>query len=261
MICKNDLILQKIAIKILNMKLSNNKILITGGATGIGLGLAERFIQENNTVIICGRRETALQEAQHKIPELIIKQCDLALPAERVGLFNWISEKHSDLNVLVNNAGIQKRKTLITDDDFFDHLQEELTINAEAPVHLTSLFLNLKNLSTIMNVTSGLAFVPMIKTPVYSASKSFFHSYTVSLRALVKSRNIEVIEIIPPALNTELGGKGEHDYAPPVKDFIDAIISQLKQGKNELNFGFSDIIIKAMPETWQSLFTKMNTLK
>lgn len=240
------------------MQLSNNKILITGGATGIGFGLAERFIKENNTVIICGRREKALQEAQRNLPQLIIKQCDLSLPAERQELFYWISEKHNDLNVLVNNAGIQKRHTPITDENFFDDLQEELTINAEAPVHLTSLFLNLKKLNTIMNVTSGLAFVPMTKVAVYSATKSFFHSYTLSLRTLLQPHNIEVIEIIPPALNTDLGGKGEHDSAPPVKDFIDAAFFQLQQGKSELTFGFSDAIIEAMPETWQNLFTKMN---
>lgn len=240
------------------MKLSGNKILITGGATGIGFGLAERFIRENNTVIICGRRRLVLQEAQRQLPELIIKQCDLSLPAEREELLNWISEKHSDLNVLVNNAGIQKRNNQITDEDFFDHVQEELTINVEAPIHLTSLFLKLKNLNTIMNVTSGLGLVPMTKVSIYSATKAFFHSYTVSLRALLKPKNIEVIEIIPPALNTDLGGTGQHDYAPPVKDFIDAIFDQLEQEKTELTFGFSDAIMQAMPETWNNIFKRMN---
>lgn len=240
------------------MQLSNNKILITGGGTGIGFGLAERFIKENNTVIICGRREKALQEAQRKLPQLIIKQCDLSLPAERQELLSWISEKHGDLNVLVNNAGIQKRHTLITDEGFFDDFEEELTINVEAPVHLTSLFLNLKKLNTIMNVTSGLAFVPMNKVAVYSATKSFFHSYTVSLRELLKPRNIEVIEVIPPALNTDLGGKGEHDSAPPVKDFIEAIFTQLEKGEMELTFGFTEGIIKAMPELWGNIYKRMN---
>src|ERR1700687_3188122 len=89
------------------MQLSNNKILITGGASGIGLGLAEAFIKENNTVIICGRRESALAEAKNKPPSLITRQCDLSLAKEREELFNWISKEHGDLNVLVNNAGIQ----------------------------------------------------------------------------------------------------------------------------------------------------------
>ncbi len=240
------------------MELSGNKILITGGATGIGFGLAQKFIEEDNTVIVCGRRQLALQEAQRKLPELIIKPCDLSLPAERQELFNWIAEKHNDLSVLINNAGIQKRNKQITDEDFIDHMQEELTINVEAPVHLTSLFLGLKNLKTLMNVTSGLAFVPMSKVAVYSATKSFLHSYTLSLRVLLKPRNIEVIEIIPPALNTDLGGKGQHDDAPPVSDFIEAIFAQLKQGNNELSFGFSEALLKAKPETWQQVYQRMN---
>ena len=85
------------------MKLSNNKILITGGASGIGFGLAERFIKENNTVIICGRREAALKEAAEKLPSLITKACDLSSAKEREALFKWISAEHPDLNILINN--------------------------------------------------------------------------------------------------------------------------------------------------------------
>ena len=88
------------------MKLSNNKILITGGASGIGLGLTERFIKENNTVIICGRRQEALDEVVQKFPGVITRQCDLAIEADRVELYNWVAENHTDLNMLVNNAGI-----------------------------------------------------------------------------------------------------------------------------------------------------------
>lgn len=89
------------------MKLTNNKILITGGASGIGLGLTERFLKEGNKVIICGRREDALQEVVNKFPSVITKVCNLSVEAERIALYNWISENHGDLNVLVNNAGIQ----------------------------------------------------------------------------------------------------------------------------------------------------------
>lgn len=101
------------------MKLANNKILITGGATGIGLGLAERFIQETNTVIICGRRASALQEAAEKLPTVITKVCDLSDEAGRIDLYNWVAENHSDLNVLVNNAGIQNWMN-IGDNDFYE---------------------------------------------------------------------------------------------------------------------------------------------
>jgi len=239
------------------MKLSNNKILITGGATGIGFALAERFVKENNTVIICGRRESALKDAKDKLPSLITKVSDLSTANGREYLFNWISREHADLNVLVNNAGIQQWMS-VTDNNFFQRAKEEIAINIETPLHLISLFLNLDSLNTIMNVTSGLAFSPLAKVPVYCATKAFIHSFTLSLRYILRSKNIEVIELIPPALNTDLGGKGIHDSAPPVSNFIETAFEQLKQGKTEATYGFSEAMIKAGPEELQKAFARMN---
>jgi uncharacterized oxidoreductase len=230
------------------MNLANNKILITGGASGIGLGLTERFIQENNTVIICGRRESVLDEVKAKFPTVITKVCDLSDEKERIALYEWIAENHPDLNVLINNAGIQKWVS-VTDADFYESMKTELSTNIEAPLHLTSLFIQLESLKTVMNVTSGLAFSPFAKVPVYSATKAFFRSFTISLRHILKAKNIEVIEIIPPALNTDLGGVGLHDAHPSVADFIVSIFEQLKNGKNELTFGTSETRLNAsVPE-------------
>ena len=239
------------------MRLANNKILITGGASGIGLGLTERFLKENNKVIVCGRRESVLKELAVKFPSVITKACDLSNSSGREDLFQWISKEHADLNVLINNAGIQQWMS-VTDADFFQRAKEEIAINIEAPLHLTSLFLKLKSLDTVINVTSGLSFVPLTKVPVYCATKAFFHSFTLSLRHLMKSKNIEVIELIPPALNTDLGGKGLHDHAPPVSEFIESIFEQLKAGKTELTFGFSDAMTKAGPDALQQAFNRMN---
>ncbi len=239
------------------MKISNNKILITGGASGIGLGLAERFLRENNTVIICGRRESALHEATKKFPKIIARKCDLSSAQEREGLFHWVKEKHPHLNVLVNNAGIQHWMA-VDQDDFFERAKEEIVTNIEAPLHLSNLFTRLTSLTTLINVTSGLSFVPLTKAPVYSATKAFFHSFTLSQRHLLKAKNIEVIELIPPALNTDLGGKGLHDFAPPVSDFVEAIFDQLKQGKTELTFGLSEVMVKANPEELKNAFVRVN---
>ena len=239
------------------MQLSNNTILITGGASGIGLGLTRRFMEQKNTVIVCGRRDEVLQEAASQLPGLITKKCDLENPADREALYAWVAKEHPDCNVLVNNAGIQNWMN-IDDKDLFRRAHQEIAINIEAPLHLTSLFLDHKALTTIMNVTSGLAFTPLTKTPVYSASKAFLHSYTLSLRYLLKARNIEVIEIIPPALNTDLGGKGIHDSFPPVSAFIDAIFAQLKEGNTELTFGFSEAMTKAGPAELHAAFIRLN---
>lgn len=239
------------------MNLSNNKILITGGASGIGLGLTERFLQENNTVIICGRRAGKLKQVTDRYPHVIAKVCDLSKETERIALFEWINIHHPDLNVLVNNAGIQNRVDIFSDKFYSDSLIE-IETNTTAPLHLISLFLKLKSLKTIMNVTSGLAFVALAKVPVYCATKAFLHSFTLSLRHLVKPRGIEVIEIIPPALNTDLGGKGLHDGQPEVADFIKAIFNQLKQGKTEVSYGFSEEVMQADPETIAQRFRMMN---
>jgi len=239
------------------MKITNNKILITGGASGIGLGLTERFVKENNTVIICGRREAALKEVSDNIPGVIIRVCDLEVEAQREDLFKWIADDHSDLNVLVNNAGIQNW-TNVANEDFYQLAKQEMTTNIEAPIHLITLFLKLKSLTTIINVTSGLSFVPFAKVPVYSATKAFFHSFTLSLEYQLKSKNIEVIEMIPPALNTDLGGKGLHDSAPPVSAFIDSIFEQLKDGKTTLTFGTSEARANANHREIKAVFDAIN---
>lgn len=239
------------------MKLSNNKILITGGASGIGLGLTERFIQENNTVIICGRRKELLQDAATKITGLITRVCDLSDEKERIALYRWIEENHSDLNVLINNAGIQNWMN-ISDNEFYDKASNEVDINVLAPIHLTNLFINLKSLQTIINVTSGLAFIPFSKVPVYCGTKAFMRSFTLSLRHILKSRNVEVIEMIPPALNTDLGGKGIHDAHPPVSEFVESIFQQLKEGKTELTFGTSEARAKTNNETIEAYFKMLN---
>jgi len=239
------------------MNLSNNKIIITGGASGIGLGLTERFIKENNTVIICGRREEVLEEASAKFPGVITKVCDISNEAERTELFNWVEANHPDLNVLVNNAGIQNWVN-VADEGFIEKAEDEIAINIVAPLHLSNLFLKLKGLTTIMNVTSGLAFVPLSKVPVYCATKAFMRSFTLSLRYQLKSTNTEVIEIIPPALNTDLGGKGIHDEHPPVSDFVESIFKQLQEGKVELTFGTSGSRAEANNATISEYFNRMN---
>jgi uncharacterized oxidoreductase len=242
------------------MNLSNNKILITGGATGIGFGLAERFIKEKNTVIICGRRQDALLHAKTSLPSLITRPCDLSIASEREELYNWIKKEHSDLNVLVNNAGIQHWMK-ISDDNFFQRAKDEITINIEAPVHLASLFQNLPSLEVIINVSSGLSFSPLSKVPVYCATKAFLHSFTLSLQHQLKSRNIEVIELVPPALNTDLGGPGIHDAYPPISGFIDAVFDQLKQGKTIIAYGTSETMLNAGPEQLQMAFSRMNPVE
>lgn len=239
------------------MKLTNNKILITGGASGIGLGLAKRFLEEGNTVIICGRREALLNEVAAQNPGIITRVADLSTEEGRNGLYEWIVQNHPDLAALVNNAGMQNWMNFETP-GFLDLARKEIVTNIEAPLHLTALFSQLPSLKTIVNVTSGLAFVPSSRIPVYSATKAFFHSFTLSARHLLKAKGIEVIELIPPALNTDLGGTGLHDFAPPVSGFVESVFADLKAGKTEISYEKSVAMATSGPDGLKAIFEMLN---
>jgi uncharacterized oxidoreductase len=238
--------------------MENKKILVTGGASGIGLGMTERFLQLGNTVIICGRRADALAVAQQQFPSVITRVCDLESDSDREALFKWIEAEHPDLDVLVNNAGIQ-HWTNFDDADFMRKARQEIVINVEAPMHLSYMFVKLPKLKTIMNVTSGLSFVPFVKVPVYSATKAFLHSFTASMQRMLQEKGIEVIEIIPPALRTDLGAPGLHDAHPPVSEFIECIFKQLEEGnRKKLTFGMSTMLNAAGPAELDNVFERLN---
>ncbi|MBY0099197.1 SDR family oxidoreductase [Mesobacillus maritimus] len=223
------------------MKLSGNTVLITGGAAGIGFAFAQRFLKAGNKVIVCGRCEEKLQEAQEKNPELITRVCDVTKETERIALFDWVTREYPDVNVLVNNAGIQQRyhvlKTNVKDD--WRYYSQEIASNIEAPFHFAMLFAQhfaKKEYAAILNVSSGLAFTPMAIAPIYSATKAAVHSFTMSLRHQLEETDIEVIEIAPPAVNTDLGGVGLHTFGTPVDEFADAIFTGLKAGETEIGY-------------------------
>lgn len=226
------------------MKLSGNTILITGGSTGIGLAFAERFMKAGNTVIVCGRRESALQDAEEQVPGLITRVCDLDMESERLALFDWVTANYPEVNVLVNNAGIQLRYNVLKADarDHWNDFRKEITTNMEAPFHLSMLFAPFfaaKETAAIINVTSGLAFTPFAIAPIYSASKAALHSFTISLRHQLSDTSVEVIEIAPPAVNTNLGGAGLHTQGEPLDAFAHGIFSELAEGKKEIGYGSS----------------------
>jgi uncharacterized oxidoreductase len=166
------------------MEFKANTVLITGGGSGIGFALAERFIRAGSSVIICGRRVDKLKEAQSKYPQMHIRVCDVADPTERTTLTAWATDSFPGLNMLVNNAGIQQRVQL-QQKPAWETLAQEVAINLEAPIHLSTLFiphLLQQKSAAIINITSGLAFVPMTYVPVYCATKAALHSFTLSMR-------------------------------------------------------------------------------
>jgi uncharacterized oxidoreductase len=221
------------------MNLSGNTVLITGGASGIGFALAQRFVQAGSEVIVCGRREEILARAQTMVPGLHTRVCDVANELDRVALFDWTLREFPRLNALVNNAGIQRRVELNRPEEWSETGQE-IAINLEAPIHLSRLFtphLMLQEKAAIINVTSGLSFAPLANVPVYCATKAALHSFTLSLRHQLGGTSIEVIEIIPPAVNTDLGGPGLHTFGEPLDEFSDAVFAGLGRGELEIAYG------------------------
>jgi uncharacterized oxidoreductase len=244
----------------ITMKIEGNTVLITGGATGIGLALAERFMQAGSTVAICGRREDKLNEAKAKHPQLITRACDVANADERVALLEWATRELPALNVLINNAGIQQRFSLQQPPDW-QQMHNEIAINFDAPVHLSTLFiphLMQQPRSAILNVSSGLAFVPMAGASVYCATKAALHSFTMSLRHQLIGTSIEVIEIIPPAVQTDLGGAGLHTFGAPLDEFADSMMAQIAAGKLEATFGFSAQSSRLSRDEIDAQFQRMN---
>lgn len=226
------------------MNLSGNTILITGGSAGIGLAFAERFINAGNKVIVTGRRENVLQHAKEKLPSLVTHVSDLNKESERTALFDWVTANYPEVSVLVNNAGIQQRFNVLKADakNNWSYFNKEIITNLEAPLHLSMLFapfLATKESATILNVTSGLAFTPFAMAPIYSATKAALHSFTMSLRHQLSDTSVEVIEVAPPAVNTDLGGAGLHTHGEPLDAFADAIFNELANGKQEIGYGSS----------------------
>jgi uncharacterized oxidoreductase len=190
------------------VEIKSNTILITGGATGIGFALAEALVNAGNKVIICGRREGRLKEARDKLPKIQTRVCDVSRKEERESLFNWVKDNFKDLNVLINNAGVQKMINLKKGTQDLFSGDNEIETNFIAPIQLSAYFIPLllkKKESAIINVSSGLGFVPIAAMPVYCATKAAVHSFTVSLRYQLRDTSIKVFEIIPPMVDTELG--------------------------------------------------------
>jgi uncharacterized oxidoreductase len=242
------------------MELASNTVLITGGSTGIGLALARRFLQSGSDVIVCGRREKVLKEARATHPGLGIHVCDVSNEQDRVALFKSAVADRPRLNVLVNNAGIQNRSAL-TDANDWPRTRQEIAINLDAPVHLSALFiphLLTRQRPVIINVTSGLAFVPLASAPIYCATKAALHSFTLSLRHQLADTPIQVIEIAPPAVNTDLGGAGLHTFGVPLDEFADVAVAGLQKGDLEITYGFSAETSRASRDQLDAIFSRMN---
>jgi len=215
------------------MKLTNNTILITGGGSGIGRGLAEAFHALGNKVIIAGRRQSVLEETTDANPGMASVTLDITNSAAIQAFAEEVIELHPSLNVLINNAGISRLEDLKAQSEDTTKAEAMITTNLLGPIRLTTALLphlRKQARATIINVTSGLAFVPLPIAPTYSATKAALHSYTESLRVQFKDTPLEFLEIIPPYVQTALGGQAQaaDPRAMPLKDYIAETMEILK---------------------------------
>lgn len=208
---------------------SGNTILITGGGSGIGAALASELHRAGNQVIVAGRRQGPLDELAAAHPGMIAMQLDITDAQAISGFAARLIAACPELNILVNNAGIMKFEDRID----LAGAEAMITTNLLGTIRLTAALLPhlmAQAKSTILNVSSGLAFVPLVDAPTYSATKSALHSWSVAIREQLRDTQIEVVELIPPAVRTELTpGQSDLEFAMPLDEFMAETMAQLRQ--------------------------------
>ena len=252
------------------MKLQQRTILITGGASGIGLELALQLTRRGNTVIATGRDPLKLAEVERASPGVHTIVSDVSDPAQIRLLYSKVVEKFPALDVLINNAGIMRNLNLHQDRSLED-VTQEVDINLIGSIRMIQQFLpHLKsqNEALIVNVSSGLAFIPFPISPVYCATKAAMHSFTQSLRVQLADTKVDVVELAPPAVETpllrrEFAAEMKGQTGMDVKRLVGAALSAVEAGKQEIRPGLANVLktmSRVAPEFMFRQMTKMSGL-
>jgi uncharacterized oxidoreductase len=253
------------------MKMEKRTILITGGTSGIGLELAKQLLQRGNTVIVTGRDREKLDAVTRTLPGLRSFQSDVSDPVAIAALHQTVLAQFRALDTLINNAGIMRNLNLNQDHELSD-VTREIEINLSGPVRMVQQFLphlKTRKSALIVNVSSGLAFIPFPASPVYSATKAAIHSFTQSLRVQLEGTSVAVIELAPPAVETpllrgEFAEEMKGQKGMDVKVLAKNAITGIEAGKLEIRPGLSKVL-KAMsriaPHFMLRQIVKMSTPK
>lgn len=230
------------------MKMTERTVLITGGTSGIGYALAAMLLEQGNTVLVTGRTEERLAAVRQSLPEVHTYVCDQSAPEAIRRLCSETTHAFPKLDVLINNAGIGLKLNLNDTSGQLDDLEKEIRTNFTGPIQMVKQFLpqlKRQKAAVIVNVTSGLAFVPMPLKPIYCATKAAMHSYTQSLRVQLKNSSVKVVELAPPATKTDFN-KGQEEMnissLMDVNKLAKAAIRGLEHGREEILPGMSPLL-------------------
>jgi uncharacterized oxidoreductase len=259
------------------MRMTKNTILITGGTSGIGFEFIRQLSELDNNIIVTGRDIKKLEQTKKSFPKVHTIQSDVSDPKAIVTLHEQVTKQFPDLNILINNAGIMKTINVHDTTGTLTDLTQEIEINLNGPIRMVKQFLphlKTKSAAAIVNVTSGLAFVPLPTSPVYCATKAGLHSYTLSLRVQLKNTNVKVFDLAPPATQTELlGDFSEEDRQGisimKVDDMVKVAVNGMMNDRFEIRPGQSnqlkmmsriapDFILKQLSRPVDRMLSKLN---
>ena len=226
------------------MKTTDNTILLTGGTSGIGLALARRFYQNHNRLVVVSGNADNLQKLAAELPGIATAKCDLSNPDEVDRLIQLCREKHKDINIIINNAGVQYNYQWPEQSYPNPLIDKELRINLLSPLQLIQGLLpqlTRHSQAAIVNVTSVLALVPKRSAPVYCGSKAGLHIFTKALRYQLQSTKVKVFEVLPPLVDTPMtDGRGKHKITP--EELVDEFMPKFARDQFEINIGKTKLL-------------------
>jgi uncharacterized oxidoreductase len=235
--------MKKMKIKLFQIDAFTDKVF--GGSSGIGLELSKRLIEKKNKVLICSRSKEKLEKAKTKLPDVEVFQCDLSKQNECEQLTHWIQEKHPKCNILINNAAIVHIADFYKDEKILEKANAEINTNLLAPIILSKLFIPIlekKPKPKLINITSGLVYIPKTTYPFYNATKAALHSFTQILRMQLEKSTIDILEVFLPPVNTPF-----HKGNPPkkvisVEKAVNEMITGIEKGEIEIRVGITKLL-------------------
>jgi uncharacterized oxidoreductase len=245
------------------MEISNSTIVITGGSSGIGLEMCKRFMDKGNVVITCSRSLDKLKKAQQQLPDLIVYQCDIADENQCGDFVKWIQINYPKVNVLINNAAISSNINFANDDFVLEKLQDEMATNLIAPIRLIKLLypaLIKNNSAKIINITTGLVYVPRVNYTFYNASKAALHSFTQVLREQLKKEKVQIIEVLFPAVDTPWHNGNPPKIAIRVEKAVSEMLKAISQDKLEIRIAKVKLLYLLSRIAPKLAFKKVNSL-